>query len=110
VIYTDDKIPNFWSNPYFLFLVKETDWAFEREWRLIKHLDECRRVGVADGVDIFIQDLEPGVIRALIFGYNYDNADTLVHASSIKKFDSAIELKQAKLGSGRIVIEPLVLR
>jgi hypothetical protein len=78
VTYTDARIPDFWQNPYYLFLVKGQNWSFEREWRMIKKLSECKRLPLPGADGVFVRDVPPGAIKSVIFGYQYGQ-DSLVH-------------------------------
>src|SRR5206468_3082082 len=59
VMYRDDKINDFWRNPYYLFLVKETKWAFEKEWRMLRSLDQCRIQTLPSGKYLYLVDALP---------------------------------------------------
>ena len=54
VLYSDERVKNFWNNPYFLFLVKNADWSYEREWRIFKELLECEEHGIMNGDSVSI--------------------------------------------------------
>nr|WP_295465420.1 DUF2971 domain-containing protein [Mesorhizobium sp.] len=73
VFYRDDRIPDFWHNPHYLFSVKNTEYSFEREWRIIRKLDDCTKISIAENREIFVVNTPPGLIRSVIFGYNYDS-------------------------------------
>ena len=59
VHYIDQRIPEFWSNPCYLFAVKETEWAFEKELRL-KRIDGRKEIGRSR--HRFSEDVVPEII------------------------------------------------
>ena len=98
VKYTDDIIQALMSNPYYLFLIKNKKWEFEDEWRIIKILSEFdERMNIGDD-EIYLWNVRPGMIRSVIFGYNYDQATAVEDALNISKFDGQIEFRQAVTG------------
>lgn len=109
VHYTDQRIEDFWNNPYFLFGVKETEWSFEKELRFIKPLADCKISAQVDGVDIFVCDVVPGMVASIIFGYNYDGSRMAEDISAIREFDPEITFERAvvDVSTSKLVIEPL---
>lgn len=101
VYYTDQRIEDFWNNPYFLFGVKETEWAFEKELRMIKQLKDCKIAGHAEGNNIYVQDVVPGMIDSIVFGYNYDNSHIKEDIADLSLFDSAIKFERAVVDLSR---------
>jgi hypothetical protein len=73
VIYSDNRIENFWQNPYSLFLVKNTDYCHEREWRMFKKLADCDQRIEAEPL-ICLWNIPPEMIRSVHFGYTYNPA------------------------------------
>jgi hypothetical protein len=72
VLYSDQRIQNFWNNPYYLFLVKNSGWSYEREWRIIKELSECDECHVVGGDQIFLSRVPCEAIKEIYFGYCYE--------------------------------------
>jgi hypothetical protein len=109
VYYTDQRIAEFWSNPHYLFAVKETEWAFEKELRLIKKLTDCKEVGTVNDIPIFVMDVVPSMIESIIFGYNYDKSKLKGAMSDLHAFDPTIEFEQAvvDLSTSKLTIQPL---
>jgi hypothetical protein len=95
VNYTDDKIQDFWKNPYYLFAVKKRHWSFEEEWRMLKSAPECDLIEDYGGEKLFLCDVVPGMINSIIFGYGYKEDQLDVDARSILSFDPAISIKKA---------------
>lgn len=51
-----------------IFLVKNTEWAYEREWRVLRPLKEAQEIiNVNDG-DIHLFQLPPDAIKAVVIG------------------------------------------
>jgi hypothetical protein len=72
VIYTDDHTENFWRNPYYSFLVKNTRWEYQSEWRMLKQLSDCdERVDAI--LPVCLWNVDPKMIRSIYFGYCYDD-------------------------------------
>jgi hypothetical protein len=72
VIYTDDHIENFWRNPYYSFLVKNSCWEYQSEWRMLKPLSGCdERVNATPPICLW--NVDPKMIRSIYFGYRYND-------------------------------------
>jgi hypothetical protein len=85
VRYTDDRIDNFWKNPYYLFLVKSTAWAYEREWRMLKTLLDCDEQNIQNtSVPLCLCEVQPHMIKTIYFGYNYDHSQIANARSALK--------------------------
>ncbi|HYI26330.1 MAG TPA: DUF2971 domain-containing protein [Bradyrhizobium sp.] len=109
VHYTDQRIPEFWSNPCYLFAVKETEWAFEKELRLIKNLTDCKEIGMVNGIPLLVMDVVPGMIDSIVFGYNYDKSNLYGDMSDLRAFDPAVRFEQAviDLSTSKLRVQPL---
>jgi Protein of unknown function (DUF2971) len=81
--YTDERAENFWSNPFYLFLVKGLEWAYEREWRMIKDLSECDEQRAIDPQTLCLCNLPADAIKVVYFGYNYDVGNMPVDMASL---------------------------
>ena len=110
VKYTDERIPDFWRNPLYLFLIKKQKWSFEREWRMIKRLSECDSVAVHHGDEVHVCRVLPGMIKSVIFGYNYDQRRLVADGSQLLTFHPKIHIQVAVANSstGRIELRQLV--
>ena len=73
MIYTDQPTENFWKNPYYLFLVKATGWAYEREWRLIKNFSDSQSSDLSISPPVHLWDVPRDMIQSVHFGYSYDH-------------------------------------
>ena len=107
VKYTDARIPDFWQNPYYLFLVKGSNWSFEREWRMTRKLSECVPVTGLDG--IYIQTVVPGTVKSVIFGYQYEKNNLDLDRKKILEFDKNVHLQIVTVNrtSGELELIPL---
>jgi len=99
VFYRDDRIDDFWKNPYYLFLVKERCWEFEQEWRVLRPLDRCRKVDRTNGLPLYLVDAPPKLIASVIFAYNVTPALIDIAATRLLNFDSDIKIMIASLGT-----------
>lgn len=77
IIYTDQQIENFWRNPYYFFLVKDSGWAYEKEWRVIKTLSDSDEIVRLSNSTIHLWNIAPEMIRSIHFGYNFDDREAL---------------------------------
>jgi hypothetical protein len=95
VFYRNDRIDDFWTNPNYLFLVKETEWEYEKEWRMIKSLADCRRIDLLGQSPIYLIEMPAKIIRSITFGslFSKKMADEL--SSLILRYDSNITILQA---------------
>lgn len=100
VFYRNDRISDFWKNPHYLFLVKHERWIDEQEWRVIKALNECRRVERADGIVLYLVDAQPNLIASIILGYNNSSKFIEDAVSRLSRFDGAIKFRRAAIGCG----------
>jgi hypothetical protein len=84
VIYTDNHIENFWRNPYYSFLVKNSRWEYESEWRMLKLLSNCdERVNASPPVCLW--NVDPKMIRSIYFGYRYDDLTRIEDIANLGK-------------------------
>ncbi|GEM_PF-5043272 len=93
--YRDDRIPDIWTNPYYLFGIKNSDFAFEREWRCLRQLDECDQVELSEGNIIHTVSPPRGLIKGVIFGYRWTPADIDLAKFAIREFDDTISISSA---------------
>lgn len=112
VVYSDERVSNFWRNPYFLFLVKDSGWSYEREWRMMKELHECEEHRVVDGKDVFLANVPRAVIKEIYFGYAYDptKIETDVNELSRDNWEPTLIRVRANRFAGRLESEPFTMR
>jgi Protein of unknown function (DUF2971) len=110
VVYSDERVTNFWRNPYFLFLVKNSGWSYEREWRMMKELVECSEHLIVDGKDIFLCNVPRGVIKEIYFGYAYDASK--IESDANEFYRDGCETKFYKVDANRITgqLEPQLIK
>ncbi len=108
VKYTDDVIPAFFSNPYYLYLIKNKKWEFEEEWRVIKVLSEFDEQIDIDDDTVYLWNVKSGMIKSIIFGYNYSKEAALQDALELSSFDPETQFKQAVAGElpGQLELVP----
>jgi hypothetical protein len=70
VIYTDQQTENFWKNPYYLFLVKATGWAYEKEWRMFKKFADSHQSILTLNPPLHLWNVPPDMIKTIHFGYD----------------------------------------
>jgi hypothetical protein len=84
VIYADDHIENFWRNPYYSFLVKNSRWEYESEWRMLKSLSDCdERVNTTPPVCLW--NVDPKMIKSIHFGCRYDDRTRTEDIANLRK-------------------------
>lgn len=94
VSYRDDRIPDIWTNPYYLFAVKHAEYSFEREWRLVRSVDDCDTITISPGNSIYTSAIPKGVITSIIFGHRWSDADIRAEGDILRNFDPHIAVKQ----------------
>jgi hypothetical protein len=106
VAYTDERIENFWRNPYYLFLVKSADWAYEREWRMLKDLSDCDERRVLNGEAICLCNLPPEVIKTVYFGYEYETSQIERDLLEVTRCGCTPEFYSTKVNRSTGLLEP----
>lgn len=94
VNYTNQIQDGFLCNPMAMFLFKDEQWQFEREWRTLDELKKCDAV-VGPDSDIYLKYVPIGLIKAVTFGYSYDSDRLVSHAASLRCFDDTIKIRKA---------------
>jgi hypothetical protein len=105
VFYQDDRIEEFWRNPLYLFQVKNSEFSFEKEWRMLEGVENCNQFTLPDGSILYNKACEIGLIKSITFGYNYSNSDIKSETGIISKFDEDIRFFKARINSTEGVIE-----
>lgn len=105
VKYTSERAKDFFANPLALFQVKGDKWSFEQEWRMIKELSQCDEKRLNGQELIYVNRLKPGMMRSVIFGYNYNNQKLAEHGAKLRMFDPELHVKCASVNSSRCEIE-----
>jgi hypothetical protein len=109
VRYTDDILPTFFNNPLYICFVKNREWSFEKEWRITKELSDADEIHLICNDTLYLFDVQPGMIRSIVFGYNYDETNMKADIERISQFDERIEFKKVALAStpGQLETRPL---
>ena len=108
VRYSDDHLDNFWRNPYYLFLIKNTDYQHEREWRMFRKLAECD-FEAPGSPPVCLWNVPPAMIRSVTFGYAY-NADWIrTDVEALRELGAYVEFTRARpnLTTGVFDCEPI---
>jgi hypothetical protein len=95
--YRDARLEEFWRNPNYLFLVKETKYAFEKEWRMIKSLSDCAKRALPDGKTIYLVDIHAKLIRSVIFGPRFPTDLITECEALLRAFDGDIAVSRSSL-------------
>lgn len=93
--YSDDIIPDLWTNPYYLFGVKNSDFAFEHEWRCLRALDECDKIELSAENIIHTVAAPKGLIKGIIFGHRWGQSEMDLAREAVKNFDDTISFSRA---------------
>jgi DUF2971 family protein len=88
VLYSDERVQKFWNNPYYLFLVKNADWSYEREWRMFKELSECDEHRIVKGGSVYLSHLPYAAIKEVYFGYQCEASQIEQSKASLIRLDS----------------------
>jgi hypothetical protein len=94
VSYTDQIQEGFLCNPMAMFLFKDQQWQFEREWRSLDNLENCD-AAVGPNGDIHLKYVPRGLIKAITFGYSYDESRLAYDAVTLRYFDDTIKIRKA---------------
>lgn len=98
--------------PLELLLQKRPSWSHEKEWRMVKRLDEGKNTGKLDNnnIPVFLFSIPPECIIAITFGYKASNFMISETQKMVEKSDiwQHLELRQRKqLSNGSIHEEKL---
>jgi Protein of unknown function (DUF2971) len=82
-----------------LFLVKSDHWDYEREWRILRPLEEAEVVNPGSPFDIHLFKIPPSAIKTVILGARMTKDSVDVIANSIRTIGSLghIQLQRAML-------------
>lgn len=82
-----------------LFFSKLSDWSYEREWRVVAPIEECRRS--ADG-SLCLKDVDREHISAIICGWQVSSADADALRIKLREKNLTPHLICSKFERGRI--------
>jgi hypothetical protein len=110
-VYSDERVSNFWRNPYFFFLVKSSGWSYEREWRMMKELADCDEHRVVDDKNIFICHVPRAIVKEICFGYAYDPSRIEIdgNAFSLDGYEPKLCRIHANRLTGQLEPQPIKL-
>jgi Protein of unknown function (DUF2971) len=87
-----------------LFFAKIDDWRYEKEWRVVRALKQCRQVD-RPGSPLFLDDVPLDHVAAVICGWKvpdevYDDVSRLA-----AEVNPAVTVARTKIVEGRIVLD-----
>lgn len=97
--YRDDRMPDVWTNPYYVFGIKNSDFAFEKEWRVLRPIDQCDRIDLGPANVIHTVPAPVGLISAVIFGHRWTTDRIREAAEILGNFDRQIAILKAQPNS-----------
>jgi hypothetical protein len=83
LIYTNQHTENFWRNPYYLFLVKATSWAYEKEWRMIKKFADSDESIITCDPHVHLWNIPVEMIKTIHFGNHYEQSEIPANIASL---------------------------
>ena len=100
VIYTDTTPvvfvePGKLDIPKEIFFTKTTKWSYEREWRMIKYLDQADEVATAGPKKVHLFGVPKDAVKEVVFGQKIDKSAADRVQSELTKSAPHIVVKQA---------------
>lgn len=82
-----------------LFFSKHSDWAYEREWRVVRALADC-----TSSRSLYLYEIDPRHVTEIICGWNVpkDDIDALLAV-----LPARIALTGALIGDGQVTLQPI---
>lgn len=68
-----------------LFFMKNHDWSYEHEWRIVLPLTECQKQTLVNGSNIFTYHISPSHITKIFLGLNMNKSHTQKVLAAIKE-------------------------
>ncbi|WP_097303259.1 DUF2971 domain-containing protein [Pseudomonas chlororaphis] len=93
VVYVD---PGKLDIPKDIFFTKTTKWAYENEWRMIKHLENSDEVVESGGKMIHLFEVSEEAIKEVIIGAKVDKKSADKFESEIRQRLPHVEIKRLK--------------
>ena len=100
VSYTDQLQEGLLSNPMAMFLFKDEQWQFEREWRSLRKLADCDEA-IGPNSDIHLRYVPTGLIKTVTFGYAYDESRLASDSLALRAHDAPIKIRKASVDRKR---------
>jgi hypothetical protein len=74
VKYFDGRVPEMMDDPFSVFVSKQADWAYEREWRLYVDRDQATRVLHVNDDEIHLGSFPRDAVQRVILGMRASDA------------------------------------
>ncbi len=84
-----------------LFFSKLIDWSYEREWRIVRALNQCRK---SFDNALFLYDCCPGLVSGIICGWQARPEDLSNLRTELRKVNPAATLFSSVLIDGQITL------
>lgn len=84
-----------------LFFSKLSDWAYEREWRIVTALSHCRHLPAAG---LYLRDVAPKHMTGVICGWRIGAADLAVLQNELALINPGAEVFPSRLDGTRITL------
>ena len=81
-----------------IFLVKSATWAYEKEWRAMRHVGDAAATILGNGGPVYLFDVPTECIATIILGarMSTNDADTIRGILSDRKRFASVRIKQAR--------------
>lgn len=87
-----------------LFFSKPDDWRYEKEWRVVRALDQCRQAGIA-GSTLFLDDIAQDHVAAVICGWKVPDEVYESVSCLAAEVNPSATVARAKIVDGRMVLD-----
>jgi hypothetical protein len=87
-----------------LFFAKIDDWRYEKEWRVVRALNQCRQAEAA-GSALFLDDIEPDHVAAVICGWKVPDEVYSSVSRVAADVNPSVTVARARIVDGRIALD-----
>lgn len=82
-----------------LFFSKFHDWSYEREWRVVSALSNCK---LSDDGKMHLRDVDPSIVTGVICGWNVPGDEVSSLKAELSCINPGLEVLAASLERGRV--------
>ena len=82
-----------------LFFSKFQDWSYEREWRIVSALSDCKR---SDDGKMYLRYIDPSIVTGVICGWNVPDDEVSSLKAELSCTNPGLEMLAASLERGRV--------
>ena len=86
-----------------LFFYKNSDWSYEREWRVVTPLNTCRCCRSSKH-KIFLRDVDPNLIDSVICGWHIKSSEMSQLRDELKQINDNIRVMSASCEAGEVTL------